>query len=157
MMRKLLVDVRLEPNKSDRVQVMALGDVHYGSETCDVDLFKTNIALCLEKHIYVVGMGDYLETSTLGSVGDLFEQNPSPQGQFDEMIEMFQPLANAGLLIGLNDGNHEGRVIKTTSYNPTQMMCRILRVPYLGHSAFHLWRVGKQTYSVYSTHGSSGA
>lgn len=37
------------------------------------------------------------------------------------------------------------------------MIATSLGVPYLGHSAMHLWKVGKQEYSVFSTHGSSGA
>jgi len=36
-------------------------------------------------------------------------------------------------------------------------MCRILRVPYLAHSTHHIWRVGKEVYTCYSTHGSSGS
>lgn len=103
----MLVDVRLEPNKGDRVQVMPLGDVHLGAETCDVNLFKANVQNCLDRGVYVVGMGDYLETATLGSVGDIFGQNPSPQGQFDEMLEILTPLVEKGLLIGLHDGNYK--------------------------------------------------
>jgi len=36
-------------------------------------------------------------------------------------------------------------------------MCRILGCRYLNHTAMHNWKVGKQSYTAYSTHGSSGA
>lgn len=36
-------------------------------------------------------------------------------------------------------------------------MCQVLKVPYFGYAIFHLWRVGKQSYTAYSCHGSSGA
>jgi len=157
MKRTNLVDVRLNPNKDDRVQVMAVGDAHYGHPTCYVEKFKETLDVCLQKNIYVLGMGDMIEMSIIGSIGDLFDQSPNPQGQMDDMIEMLQPLADAKLLIGLHDGNHSMRAHKATSLNVVEMMCRILRVPYLAHSAFHIWRVGKQGYTIFSTHGSSGA
>ena len=157
MRRTSLVDARLVPNKDDRVQVMPIGDIHWGAETCDEELFLKTLSDCLAKGIYVVGMGDMLESSTIGSVGDLFGQKYSPQEQMDKMVEMLKPLADAGLLLGLHSGNHEHRVSKLTSMDVTLMMCRLLGVPYLGHSVFHIWRVGKQSYTVHSTHGSSGA
>ena len=38
-----------------------------------------------------------------------------------------------------------------------KMICQILRVPYLGYTCYHYLRVGGQTYTAFSTHGSSNA
>ena len=157
MRRTTLVDVRLEPNKGDRAQVMPIGDVHLGANTCDEELFLNTIAECVRRKIYVVGMGDMLESSIVGSIGGPFGQKFTPEEQMEKMVEMMQPLADAGLLLGMHDGNHCFRITKMTSINVMGMMCRMLGVPYLAHSAFHLWKVGKQSYTAHSTHGSSGA
>jgi hypothetical protein len=157
MRRTSLVDVRLAPNKGDRVQIMPIGDIHYGARTCDEDMLLNTIAECVRRKIYVVGMGDMLEISIVGSVGGPFGQLYTPEKQMEKMIEILQPLADAGLLLGIHDGNHENRISKMTSINVTGFMCKMLGVPYLGHSAFHLWKVGKQSYTAHSTHGSSGA
>ncbi len=105
MRRTNLVDVRLTPNKDDRAQVMPIGDVHFGAKTCNEEMFLNAIAECIRRKIYVVGMGDMLETSIVGSVGGPFGQLYTPEQQMEKMVEMLQPLADAGLLLGIHDGN----------------------------------------------------
>jgi UDP-2,3-diacylglucosamine pyrophosphatase LpxH len=117
-----LVDIRLEPNKGDRAQVMALGDLHLGAATADVSLFKKTVAHCVEKGIYVIGMGDMLDCALINSVSDVYEATSSPQEQFEEMISLLEPLAEKKLLIGLHFGNHEFRVAKATSFDVTAIM-----------------------------------
>ena len=73
------------------------------------------------------------------------------------IVEMLRPLAEAGLLIGMHDGNHEQRITKTTSINITKIMARLLNVTYLGYACWSLLSVGNQKYCMYSQHGSSGA
>jgi len=155
--RTKLVDVRLKPNKADRVQIMPIGDIHWGAKTCDEELFLNTIAECVRKNTYVIGMGDYLESSIVGSVGGPFGQKMTPEAQMEAMVDMLKPLADKGLLLGLVDGNHEFRITKMTSINVTRMMAHLLGVPYLDHAAFFILRVGKQSYTVHATHGSSGA
>ena len=158
MRRTNLVDVRLETNKGDRAQAIGLGDIHLGYPTTDLALVQSVIDRCIEKHIYVIGQGDYLECGTTSSVGDsVYQQTLNPHQQMEMMIEILKPLADAGLLLGLIAGNHENRITKTTSIDVTQVMARILGVRYLGFSSFLLLRVGKQSYTGFACHGASGA
>lgn len=153
-----IVRIRLEPNKDDRVQLRPVGDVHWGAHTCDVELSKETLKDCLEKKQYIIGMGDMLECGLNNSVGDsVYTQTLNPQEQMEEMVELLRPLAEARLIIGLHSGNHCERIKKTTSIDIMAIMCDLLKVPYLGYTCFHYWQVGKQNYSAYSTHGSSGA
>ena len=57
MKRTTLVVTRLTPNKKDRAQVMAIGDLHLGAKTFKEDLLKETIKFCLDNKIYVIGMG----------------------------------------------------------------------------------------------------
>jgi len=157
MKRTNLLDVRLIPNKDDRAQIMALGDVHFGAVNCDLELFKKNVASCVERGMYVIAMGDMIDVALIGSVSDVYEQEKTPDEQIYEMVDMLKPLADAGLLLGIIQGNHEKRIVKTTSINVTVLMAKMLNTRYFGHSCFVNTRVGKQVYSIFATHGSSGA
>ena len=157
MRRTNLVVRRLTPNKGERAGICAFGDLHLGSAQCDEAAVRANVQECLDKKRYVIGMGDYMETALKDSVSNVYTQTMTPEDQIDAVIELFRPLADAGLLLGLLDGNHEHRINKATSLNMVKMVCHALKVPYLGHSAFMLLRVGGESYTFYATHGSSGA
>ena len=149
---------RLEVNGKGYAEVVFFGDVHYGHPTCDIERAQRMIDYCAEKHIYVLGMGDYIEAGLRESIGDsVYMQNLNPQEQMEFMVDMFTPLAEKGLLLGLLIGNHEGRILKRTSVDPGKWMAKVLRVPYLGYGCWNLFYVGKQSYTAYTIHGSTGS
>ena len=150
---------RLELKRSKEYAEMILfGDLHFGHPCCDIERAKRQIKYCLEKGIYVLGMGDYIETGLRGSVGDsVYQQKLNPQKQMDFMIDFLKPLARKGLLLGLLIGNHEGRIQKDTSVNPVKIMAKILRVPYLGYACWNLFYVGDESYTIYTIHGTTGS
>lgn len=97
---------RLEPNHGDYAEFLALGDIHYGHPACDIARVEKQVQYCLNNGVYVLGMGDYIEAGLRGSVGDsVYMQNLNPQKQMDFILELFQPLADRGLILGLHDGN----------------------------------------------------
>lgn len=150
--------VVLQPNRDKYVELLFFGDLHYGHPECDINKAKGFLDWALENKVYIIGMGDYIEAGLTNSVGDsVYQQKLNPQQQMDYVIELFRPLAEAGLIIGLHEGNHEDRILKTTSINITKIMCKVLKVPYLGYSCWNLVKVGKQNYTMYTTHGSSGS
>ncbi len=149
---------RVRLDADEYASLLFFGDVHYGHPGCDIERAKRQLDYCLEHHIYVLGMGDYIEAGLRGSIGDsVYMQSLNPQRQMEFMIELFQPLADEGLLIGLLMGNHEGRILKETSVNVVKMMAKILNVPYLGYACWNLVYVGDQSYTIYSLHGSTGS
>jgi len=156
MERTHLVRQRLELTDG-KARVMACGDWHLGAKTCDIDAIRHHINLCLEKNSYFLGMGDMLEMATKDSPGSgVFEQD-APDGQVEMVVNLLRPLAERGLIVGIHDGNHERRMTKLTGVNIMKLVCQILGVRYLNHVAYHIWYVGQESYTVYSTHGSSGA
>lgn len=149
---------RLKSNGKGYAELVLFGDVHYGHPTCDIERAKRMLDYCIKKHVYVLGMGDYIEGGLRGSIGDsVYMQNLNPQDQMDYMIDLFQPLADEKLLLGLLIGNHEGRILKETSVNVGKVMAKILKVPYLGYACWNLLYVGNQSYTFYALHGSTGS
>jgi len=150
---------RLNPIKNkDYAEVIFFGDVHYGHPSCDIERARAMLDYCLKKKVYVIGMGDYLEVGTRNSVGDsVYKQTPGPQDQLDFIVEMFEPLAKKNLLIGLIHGNHEKRIENESGVNITKIICKALKTPYLNGACWNLVYVGKQSYTFYTLHGSSGS
>jgi len=150
---------RLVPKKGkEYAEFVPFGDLHYGHPGCDIERAKRMLDYCLQKRIYVLGMGDYIEAGLRESVGDsVYEQEFNPQRQMEFVVELFEPLARAELLLGLLAGNHEARILKATSVNIVKIMARILGVPYLHYACWNLFYVGDESYTVYALHGSTGS
>ena len=141
----------------DYAEVVLWGDVHYGARNCNIEKAKGMLDYCLENNIYLLGMGDLLESATRYSVGSGVYEQESPQKQIDDMTAWLEPLAEKGLILGLHTGNHEGRITKETGIDIMKMISKSLGVTYLGSACWNLFKVNKQNYLVYSLHGSSGS
>jgi len=48
-------------------------------------------------------------------------------------------------------------LIKSSNMHVSKMMAQHLGVPFLGNGKFHYFKVGKERYTLYTTHGSTGA
>lgn len=145
-------------NNGEYTDVIFLGDVHWGSPQCDKKRFTNMLDYCLKHKLYVLLMGDMLEMSTRDSVGSgVYEQDFPGQTQHEQMVEMLRPLAEAKLILGTHSGNHCDRVYKSTGVNIAKALARELSVPFLGAACWNEFRVGKQTYTIYSLHGATGS
>ena len=139
-------------------ELLFVGDAHYGSPQFDEPRFLAMLKYCLTNRIHVLLMGDLMETATRSSVGaGVYEQEDPTQDQYNQMCDWLQPLADAGLLVGAHLGNHEFRIYQESGFNVTKAMCKQLKIRYLGDACWTEIRVGKQTYSLYSLHGRTGA
>ena len=142
----------------DYAEVVFFGDWHYGSRECDNKRALRMLDYCLKKKIYVLLMGDLIEAGTRYSVGaGVYQQNLNPQKQMEYVVEKLEPLAKAGLILGLISGNHEDRIEKETGIAISKVMAKMLNVRYLGSACWNLFKVGKQNYTIYSLHGSTGS
>lgn len=149
----------LRPKKSDDyAEVMFIGDCHFGSPQFDKPRFLAMIDFCVKNTMYVFLMGDLIELATKDSVGaGIYEQEYAGQLQYEQMIDWLRPLADKKLILGLHNGNHEERSYKVTGINVSKMFARELGVKYLGDACWNRFRVGNQTYSIYSLHGRTGS
>jgi len=140
--------------KEKEIKVIPLGDIHYGARSCDVKLFEGTLDYIKKSGSYVIGMGDYLNNATMNSVSNTYE-DMSPEDQFDNMVEYLSPIRKQ--ILALLTGNHEERTYKEIGFDLTRMLASKLGVPYMGYAGFIKLRVGKNNYSMYVTHGASGA
>lgn len=142
----------------DYAEVLFFGDLHLGHPSCLVKKAKENLDYCLKNGIYVQLMGDMIECGLTTSIGDsVYAQTLNPQQQVEELLEMLSPLAEAGLILGYIEGNHESRIYKSSGINVAKMISGYLQIPYLFAACWSLWRVGSQNYTVYALHGSTGS
>jgi len=144
---------------ADKVTIVPFGDNHLGSKDFDRKLFKEHIRwVARSPNTYALFMGDQLEAATRNSVGaGVYEQQEIIDDQIEDWIKIVKPLAKVGKVIGLHKGNHEDRVWKDSGVDITKMMCKTLDVPYLGWTVMHYIKIKDQVYTMYTTHGSSGA
>ena len=148
----------LQVRKDNYAEMVVISDIHLGSPQCDRQRFENMISFCLHKKIYVLLLGDALESATRDSVGaGIYEQESIVEKQYEEMLTYLTPLAKAKLIVGLHLGNHELRIFKSTGYNISKALARELSIPYLGDACWSLFRVGHQSYSIRSFHGVTGA
>lgn len=149
----------LTPKKgNDYAEVIFLGDCHYGSPQFDEPRFLRMLDYITKNKVYCFLMGDLIEVATRHSVGaGVYEQSSPAESQHEQMVKWLTPLAHKGLIIGSLRGNHEERVYKETGVCVSKALCRELHVPYLGDACWNYFRVGGQTYCIYSLHGRTGS
>jgi len=142
----------------DELKTFFFSDVHLGHKQCDTELFKKNIKRVVDKQMPCIDVGDLIENSTRDSVGaGVYEQEDIAQEQIENAVELYTPLAEAGLLKSMQPGNHELRTHNSSGVNLTKIMAKMLDVPYGGVGIVHYIMVGNQRYTLYSTHGGGGS
>ena len=95
----------------DKVLLIPVGDVHFGSPTCNVEKFEATIDFIADTDCVVILMGDLLEAASRHSVGaGWVEQTMSPQNQLDYLLGVLDPIKDK-VLVNL-EGNHEERIWK---------------------------------------------
>ena len=140
----------------DELKLFGFGDWHYGHRDCNVKKIKEEIEYMKETNSKIILMGDLLENSNRRSIGaGIYEQIMTPMKQLEDVYEMLSPVWQNVLMI--LDGNHEYRTFKECGFNPTQILADRLGVPYAGFEGFVKINVKKQKYTIYATHGSTGA
>lgn len=143
---------------SDDITIVLMGDEHIGSKFYNEDVHREMVNWCYENKHPIILMGDEMETATKTSVGaGVFEQDRIVQGQLEKTVEIYKPLADAGLILGNHIGNHEARVYNSSGVNLSKIFAQMIGISYLGWGAAHYITVGNQNYTMYTTHGSSGA
>jgi predicted phosphodiesterase len=147
----------IKEDQYDKIKLVPLGDIHYGAKECNIERAKQTIDwIASRPDARVILMGDAINCATKNSIGaGPFEESKSGQSQYDDMIDMLQPIKSK--IYGGLMGNHEYRVFKETGYDVTKMMARQLGHKYYGFGIFVKLQVKDQNYILYATHGSSGA
>ncbi len=139
------------------LNLMALGDIHFGSKECNVPVLEAHLDMIKKTDdCAIILMGDLINCGTRVSVGaGTYDDDYNPQEQYEKMLNYLEPIKNK--IISAHSGNHEERIRQLSSFDITKMLCRELNIPYLGYGALTKIKVNKLNFHVYSTHGSSGS
>jgi hypothetical protein len=142
----------------DRVNILLMSDEHLGHRGYDRDLHERVLENAYDKGWYVLHLGDAIECATKDSVGaGVFEQDEIVDKQVSNSIALYEPFVEDGRFLGMHSSNHPERIYKSTGFDVSRHMCREMDAKYLGIAKAHIFRVGNQTYTIYTTHGASGA
>lgn len=141
-------------SQTPEVRLVPLADLHLGSLHFNRRLFAAFVDYILSTpDCYTVFLGDQIENATKTSIGlGLFDENMHLEQQLDAAYELFRPLAEAGKIWGIHEGNHEFRTAAAVGLKPMRILAEKLGVPYLGYQGYHIVRVREQEYHVFTAH-----
>jgi hypothetical protein len=141
-----------------KLDIVFMGDEHIGSSTYQEGEHRSWVNWCLENKIPIILMGDELECATRDSIGaGVYESEEIIDQQLEHFYQIYKPLAEEGLILGIHIGNHESRLWKSSGVNLSKIIAKELKIPYLGIGKLHYFKVGKERYTIYTTHGATGS
>lgn len=90
------------------VHIVPLADLHIGDSQADMKAIQEmlNQILALDD-VYCILGGDLMDSAIASSIGDTYAAKLQPMEQLQKCVELFQPLADAGKILGVLPGNHE--------------------------------------------------
>jgi len=143
--------------KSSEHLVAPIGDLHFGSGGCDVELLKKQIKKIHDVDADVILMGDLIENATKVSPGDgVYQQTISPAKQIEEIINLFTPIKN-NILCGVI-GNHCVRARKGSGVDLMKVIMDGLDAgdKYAEYTGMVRLKNKNTKYDIYSWHGAGG-
>jgi hypothetical protein len=139
-------------SRSDNVlNLLGLGDIHYGAPDKDEDLLEETIEYIKETDdARWIGMGDYIEAISIKDkrfdLNSIDYQYISPDKQIRKIGEILKPIKDK--CIGLLHGNHEYSYWKFNGFNLAEWLSLELDVPYCGRSGYFRIRFRRHTAGV---------
>lgn len=109
------------------LHIYGLADWHIGSKECDMNLIQKTVKTILEDPCgYAVIAGDMMENGLKNSKTNIYESVLSITEQKDTVYELLKPLAEAGKILAITDGNHEYRSVREVGVSPLyDIACRL--------------------------------
>ena len=142
---------------SDQLEILPLGDVHYGSPNCNLRKFQNNLDYVKHaKDCFVILMGDLWDCIIPT------DKRHDPEEEYEMIDEQYDFVHN--LLLPIKDkvicaltGNHEYKLHQSGHGDLTKRLCKELGIPFAGFSAFIKIKVMPKTHKssliIYAHHG----
>lgn len=137
---------------SDHNEIGFLGDLHYGNGNFGAKQFQKAKKRILDKEQYIVLMGDLIEGRP-PSHPFFVPGSPTVQEQKKWAMKEFQEIADAGLLLGIISGNHEGGMMAQTTLDIVGDIAEHYNVKWLKDMAYLQVKHKKDTYGIIMAHG----
>ncbi len=160
-----LIPIVLDAPSGEDIILKPIGDLHVGAPQFNEALWKEFKKSIGEKEKIII-VGDMIDNTTRGSVGNVYESRMSPSAQKEWLTKELEPFAE-NILCGVG-GNHERRSKREVDDDPLyDVFCRLkIEERYRPSAAFVLLRIGgaeqekpgklRPTYTICVTHGAGG-
>jgi predicted phosphodiesterase len=150
------------PENWECCYLIPISDCHIGDPNFDEQKLMRYIEWIKKtENAMVILVGDIMNTATRDSVSDSYSEIMNPMDQLRYATKLFEPIKDR--IIGVTTGNHERRIMRSTSIDTSAMLAANLGTFYREDGLFLKIRVGKKTknskkvaYMVYATHGFGG-
>jgi hypothetical protein len=159
-------EIKYSSRADSGINLLGLGDVHFGNPGCDVPYFEKHIDWVADHpDTYMIGMGDMADCiekqDKRFSWDGISKEFPTPQSQFRYLEEILKPIKDR--IIVLLDGNHEIAYWNKFSHNYTDGLAYALGVPYSGIDCYIRLKFQRQSdgmkaprttdFDIYAHHG----
>jgi len=134
---------------NSKTRLYVCGDWHVGARGCDYDMLnRTARHILKDKDGYVMVLGDMAECikkadrrSDSNAIHPMFTRDLGNLIGNQERYcrKLLKPLAEAGKILCLMDGNHERTFELNDDVSITRNLCEDLGVPYGGYSCVYSW------------------
>lgn len=143
---------RFEFNNS--VNIVALGDIHYGDNQADRVMFKRVVdRIQNEENTYAIITGDLLNVGIADSVTGSYGSMTLGE-ELDIMCEILKPAAHK--ILGSVSSNHHARLERRTGMSLDKEVSERVGIKHLGHIGMFNIVVGNNCYYFAVHHGAGG-
>lgn len=128
--------VKFELSQTQKVLVLPVGDVHWGSRDFPIEHFKNFLQWGYDRGAYFIGMGDYLDFTSTSQRQIMGVLRDSTKERLDEMVRyeadafLEATKFTKGRWLGMLSGNHTWTFAGGNSVD--QLLCKGLECDYLG-------------------------
>lgn len=171
-------EIRLKPKgKPEHIEIVVFCCAHFGHKACDKRrLMDWRRYIMRKPNTFVFNLGDDMENAIPGDEvhnSMMWDSDSHPDQQFMDAADYWQPVAESGKLLMTHDSNHAWRTEAKTGRSVAKDLNVFLQAQRTGRShykpvadALPRWgrwqaltrlRVGSQSYTIHSWHGSGGA
>ncbi len=143
----------------DELYLKPISDCHIGDIRFNEDKLQKDVDWISEKENRVTFLnGDIMNCATIRSISNTYQSDLTPRQELHYSRRVFNPIADSVLFI--NEGNHERRISKDVSIDPSEELAFTLGCHYGKEGTFIKLKVGKkkpQIYTLYASHGFTGS
>lgn len=133
------------------ISIINAGDLHFGNLNCDRKAVQRMVDyIASDEHTFWVSTGDLAEVNLKS--GKFFQYDSLPlDKEISELVTLLTPIAPKCL--GLVESNHHDRLEKTTGLSIDNVLCSMLKIPFLGTFGRLAIQCGNVSYFVALHHG----
>lgn len=157
---KAIQEQTVKLNTDDEIRIVPFGDWHVGApkNQCEIEkLIDMRDWILKTKDTYMIGLGDYMDCAQKmpwKNGPSVYDESEAPTDQFFKVEKILKPLADAGKILGLHQGNHEEWISQNVGFDVIRVLCDNLKVPFLDPACETTVILNEKfKYKIYSFHG----